>query len=487
MLLSSLAAVLLIFLERTEPPAVEVAERLEPVDPISTPPTAGPRAPAGQEATSSNADRLLPAVREPAAPGPEPEATAPDADRPLAIASAPAATVPEPAEPAPDADRALTTASAPAAAAPEQVTAAPDVDRPLPTVSRPAAAAPEAEPVRAPEQASANRLNDADTDTGADTAASPPGDVAVTADSGPTATEQPGLATEPVAEEPAGGAAAETAIAADTTLPAPTAPSLTIPHRGVMTDGSGTPLVGLVTTIFALYAEPSGGVPLWVDIKAVEAGAAGGYVVTLGGTTEFPADLFATGEPRWLGVQPDGEAELPRTLFTNELTTPPARDAVAPLDSRPLSRLVLRDTKHGARPAATRWITADAPPPARPAPPPPIPYRGIMADESGAPLVGLVSTIFAVYEAPTGGVPLWVDIKTVKTGGAGGYVVLLGGTTAFPVDLFATDKARWLGVQPDGEAERPRVPFTRTPCAPPGQACRPRGRSAPVVGVRAAR
>lgn len=324
-LLSSLAAVLLIFLERTEPPAVQVTERLEPSDPISTPPTADLQAPTGQEAASSNAERPLPAVREPAATGPEPEAAAPDADRPLAIANAPAAPVPEPEAPAPDADRPLTTASGPSAAAPEPVTAAPDVDRPLPPVSRPAAAAPEVEPLRAPEQASANRLNDNDTDTGADTAASTPRDVAVTADSGPTATEPPGLATEPVAEEPAGRAAAETAVAVDTTLPAPTAPSLTIPHRGVMTNGSGTPLVGLVTTIFALYAEPSGGVPLWVDIKAVEAGAGGGYVVTLGGTTEFPADLFTTGEPRWLGVQPDGEAEQPRVQFTRTPCAPPGQ------------------------------------------------------------------------------------------------------------------------------------------------------------------
>ena len=42
---------------------------------------------------------------------------------------------------------------------------------------------------------------------------------------------------------------------------------------------------------------------------------------------------------------------------------------------------------------------------------------------------------------------------------------LLGETTEFPVDLFATGAPRWLGVQPTGEDEQPRVRFTRAPCA----------------------
>ena len=115
-------------------------------------------------------------------------------------------------------------------------------------------------------------------------------------------------------------------VAEETGSSALDVPPPLIPYRGVITDSSGEPLVGLVSAIFALYEEPSGGVPLWVDIKAVEAGAAGGYTVLLGGTTELPVDLFATGEIRWLGVQPEGEAEQPRVRFTGVPDALKARD-----------------------------------------------------------------------------------------------------------------------------------------------------------------
>ena len=387
-LLSSLAAVLLIFLERSEPPPLQVSERLEAVDKISTPATRSPPVPNDKEASAGDAERPLTAVR------------------------GAAATVPE------------------------------------------------AEPPRAPEHVNGSRPGDA----GSDTAVSDPREGAVSGESRQTAIDRSVLRTEPIGGELGDGDVAATQAAEDTMPPGLTEPSLTIPYRGVMTDASGAPLVGFVSTIFALYAEPSGGVPLWVDIKAVRADPTGAYVVLLGGTTEFPVDLFATGETRWLGVQPAGESEQPRILFTRGPETPTSRDP-ATLDRPPLSKLVLRDGEHDARDAAATWAAEDTTPPAYTVPPPVIPYRGLMTDASGAPLVGLVSTIFALYEEPSGGVPVWVDIKTVQAGAAGGYVVLLGGTTEFPVVLFATGETRWLGVQPAGEDEQPRVRFTRMPCA----------------------
>ena len=386
-LLSSLAAVLLIFLERAEPPPVEVSERLAPDDEISTPAASSPRARNGQAASADETERPLTAVR------------------------------------------------------------------------GAAAAAPEEEPPRAPEQTRGNRPGA----TGGERADSDPRGVAVNAESRQTPIDQSGPRTEPLGER-GGGDVAATGTAEDTTPPALTVPSLMIPYRGVMTDASGAPLVGFISAIFALYTEPSGGVPLWVDIKAVRVDANGGYAVLLGGTTEFPVDLFATGETRWLGVQPDGEAEQPRIRFSGGPETPTTRDP-APLDDPLRSKLVLFGEEHGAGNAAATWATEDTTPAALPVPPPLVPYRGVMTDASGTPLVGLVSTIFALYEEPSGGVPLWVDIKAVRAGAAGGYVVLLGGTTEFPADLFVTGETRWLGVQPDGEDEQPRVRFTRMPCA----------------------
>ena len=98
-------------------------------------------------------------------------------------------------------------------------------------------------------------------------------------------------------------------------------------------------------------------------------------------------------------------------------------------------------------------------------PPPLIPFSGTMTDLSDEPLVGTVTAIFALYEEATGGVPLWGDIQMVQTDAAGGYLSLLGAATELPVDLFASSQALWLGIQPEGQAEQPRVRFFSVPYA----------------------
>ena len=217
-------------------------------------------------------------------------------------------------------------------------------------------------------------------------------------------------------------------------MPAPAfgaVPSAALPYRGVMTAADGTPRVGRINAIFALYHAADGGVPVWVDIKAVETSPTGEYLVWLGQPTPFPEDLFTSDSPPWLGIQPEGAAEQPRVRM---MDTPCRRSA--PDDPQP--------TLAGV------------------APPTPIPYRSVLYDSTGAPLVGHVSAIFAFYEEPDGGVPMWVEIQTVHTGAAGGYAVLLGSGTPLPTDLLASGASRWLGVQPNGHAEQPRVEFAAT-------------------------
>ena len=92
------------------------------------------------------------------------------------------------------------------------------------------------------------------------------------------------------------------------------------------------------------------------------------------------------------------------------------------------------------------------------APPPLIPFQGILTTPAGAPRGGTVPSIFSLYSQPVGGVPVWVQLQPVDADAQGRYVVLLGATTALPVELFTT--ALWLGVQPEGQAELPRVPLT---------------------------
>ena len=272
---------------------------------------------------------------------------------------------------------------------------------------------------------------------------------------------------------------------ADVTTPVATGfPQTPIPYRGILTDATGQPRVGPVNAIFALYDQPVGGVPLWVAIKTAQAGADGDYAVLLGDTNPLPPDLFATGEGRWLGVQPDGETERPRVRLTGAPAPPAA--ALLPVDPRlplvcPPSGMV-----GDVGVVAVRWAadSGGAGAAAHATPPPLIPYRGVLTTAAGAPRVGGVSTIFAIYAGPSGGVPFWVAVRTVQAGAAGGYTVLLGAINQLPMDLFATDEARWLGVQPDGQDEYPRVRIGARSVDP--QRCRVPDLP-PAVEVRAAR
>lgn len=100
--------------------------------------------------------------------------------------------------------------------------------------------------------------------------------------------------------------------------PATTAANVTVPSlvkfSGVLTDVNGKPLTGVVGVSFYLYKDSQGGAPLWMETQNVRPDKAGHYSVNLGSTTGqgLPADLFALGEARWLGVQPAGQNEYPR-------------------------------------------------------------------------------------------------------------------------------------------------------------------------------
>jgi len=79
-------------------------------------------------------------------------------------------------------------------------------------------------------------------------------------------------------------------------------------------DASGKPLGGPVVITFSLYATEEGGAPLWLETQSVQADSQGRYSAFLGAAEAdgLPADLFVSGEARWLGVRPEGQAEQPR-------------------------------------------------------------------------------------------------------------------------------------------------------------------------------
>jgi hypothetical protein len=90
-----------------------------------------------------------------------------------------------------------------------------------------------------------------------------------------------------------------------------------IKFGGVLTDASSKPMTGTVGVTFSLYKESQGGAALWVETQNVTLDKTGHYTAMLGSTTSqgLPADVFASGEARWLGVQAQGETEQPRTLL----------------------------------------------------------------------------------------------------------------------------------------------------------------------------
>jgi hypothetical protein len=122
--------------------------------------------------------------------------------------------------------------------------------------------------------------------------------------------------------------------------------SAVVPHLvrfgGVLTDLSGKPLTGTVGVTFSLYTDRQGGAPLWLQTQNVVPDRSGHYSVQLGSTKPdgIPTDLFTSGEARWLGVQPEGQAEQPRVLLLSVPYALKAGDAET-LGGLPASAFVL--------------------------------------------------------------------------------------------------------------------------------------------------
>jgi hypothetical protein len=122
---------------------------------------------------------------------------------------------------------------------------------------------------------------------------------------------------------------------------------------GVLADVNGKALTGVVGVTFSLYQEQQGGSPLWLETQSVQAGKAGNYTVALGSTSSqgLPANVFATGEARWLGVQVQGQTEQPRVLLMSVPYALKALDAQT-LGGRPASAFLAAAGASGSTPAA---------------------------------------------------------------------------------------------------------------------------------------
>ena len=90
-----------------------------------------------------------------------------------------------------------------------------------------------------------------------------------------------------------------------------------INFSGTLTDANGRAVTSVTAVTFALYADQQDGAALWQETQNVFADKNGHYSVMLGSTKPegLPANLFTSGEARWLGVRINGGEELPRVLL----------------------------------------------------------------------------------------------------------------------------------------------------------------------------
>jgi hypothetical protein len=98
-----------------------------------------------------------------------------------------------------------------------------------------------------------------------------------------------------------------------------------VPHfvkfGGTLKNPLGAPPSGIVAIKFVIYSTSTRGTPLWQEVQNVQLDKQNGYEVMLGVTDieGIPLELFASGEPRWLGIQAllPGQDEQPRVLLVS--------------------------------------------------------------------------------------------------------------------------------------------------------------------------
>jgi hypothetical protein len=148
------------------------------------------------------------------------------------------------------------------------------------------------------------------------------------------------------------------------TSPAASALPRLVRFSGIAKDASGNPATGVAGITFSLYAEQTGGAPLWTETQNVQTAAGGHYTVLLGAAKSegLPADLFTAEQAHWVGVSVEGQAEQPRILLVSAPYALKAGDAET-LGGLPPSAFLLAAAPAGgsvAKPQAASSASPDA-------------------------------------------------------------------------------------------------------------------------------
>ena len=91
----------------------------------------------------------------------------------------------------------------------------------------------------------------------------------------------------------------------------------------------------------------------------------------------------------------------------------------------------------------------------------------VLREPDGKPLTGLVSALFAIYDQPRDGAPMWQEVQNVQVDARGHFSATVGSTSSsgIPGYIFSAAKSRWLGIQAllPGQMEQPRLRLASTP------------------------
>ncbi len=130
-----------------------------------------------------------------------------------------------------------------------------------------------------------------------------------------------------------------------------------VQFNGTLKDSAARPVAGVASVTFAIYADQDGGSALWSETQNVIADANGHFATLLGGATAngMPAELFGTGQSRWLGITIARQQEMPRVLLASVPYALKAQDAET-LGGIPASEYVTTKSLAAANTRATAPI-----------------------------------------------------------------------------------------------------------------------------------
>jgi hypothetical protein len=160
---------------------------------------------------------------------------------------------------------------------------------------------------------------------------------------------------------------------------------LLVRMRGMVRDESGKPTAGNINITFTVYKDELGQVPVWKESQNVKLDLTGHYNVLLGAGNDagIPLEIFASGEARWLGVRPDGQAEQPLIVLLSVPYALKAADADM-LGGIPASAFALATSQNSAPQPSVPSGQASARSSSQPGSLPPSPCSAVTSDGTGA-------------------------------------------------------------------------------------------------------